>query len=183
MNLLSFKKHYGFTLIELFIVLAIAGILLASAVPALSNLSARNQQTSILNTLLSHHHLARSEAIKRNQQVLFCKSNNGLQCTPKAQWQDGWLIFPDSDRNRKLSNNERVIYIQKALNDNLTLHYRGFGSHNYIRYYSDGHSTSNGTFTLCHQYAEADAKKLIISRTGRARIDTNAAGKKEANCT
>ena len=182
MNLAPLQKYYGLTLIELLIVLALAGVLFASAIPAFSHIVARHQQTSVLYTLFSHHQLARSEAIKTNQQVLLCKSDDGEQCTPQALWHDGWLIFSDNDHNKKVSSDEQVIYIQQALNKNLTLKYRGFGSYNYILYFPDGHSSSNGTFTLCNQYAEAYAKTLIISRTGRARIDTKEPENKEPTC-
>lgn len=183
MILIPLQCSKGFSLTEILIVIAIAGILMISAIPAFSHLVARNQQTSILNTLLSHHHLARSEAVKNNQQVLLCKSNSGVLCTPEAQWHDGWIIFADTDRNKQVNGLEQVLFIQTALDKNLNLHYRGFGSRNYIRYFPDGQSSSNGTFTLCNQYAESQVKTLIISRTGRARIDAKLPENEQANCT
>lgn len=182
MNRDSLMKHQGLTLIEMLIVIAIAGTLFTLAAPGFSNLLARNQQTSVLNTLLSHHHLARSEAIKSNQPVLLCRSKDSQQCTPKAQWHDGWIIFSDTDNNKKVNNNERIIYIQPALNNNLTIQYRGFGSNKYVRYFPDGHSTSNGTFIFCNQDAEVLDKFLIISRPGRARIASKAPGNKAPKC-
>lgn len=183
MKNIQIKRLNGFTLIELIIVLAIAGILFSIALPAFTHMLAQNKQTAQLYTLFHHHQLARSEAIKSNQKVLLCKSSNGQQCTPKTKWSDGWIIFSDTDNNKKISASERVIYIQQALSVNLSLKYRGFGSHNYVRYFPDGRSSTNGTFTLCSQYGNEMAKGIIISRTGRARIAAKSAGGKALTCS
>ena len=183
MSFFSLHKDNGFTLIELLITLAIAGILFSLAVPTFSQVFAKNQQQTTLYRLFSHHQLASSEAIKTNQIVILCKSTDGNQCSKQAEWTDGWLIFADHDNNKKLDGNDRIIYTQSALNNNLSLSYRGFGSHNYVRYFPDGHTTSNGTFTLCNQQGEIYSKALIISRTGRARIDNRAPGNKALQCS
>jgi len=176
------NKKNGFTLIELIIALAISGIIMTSAIPAFSQMLAKNRQETQLFTLFSHHQLARSEAIKTNQRVTLCKSSDGRQCTPDSPWHEGWIVFSDLDHNKKINDGERVIYIQQALNRNLTLKYRGFGSSNYISYYSDGHSTTNGTFTLCSQFGDNSARSIIISRTGRARLDNKSSTKAPLNC-
>ena len=183
MKTIQIKEYHGFTLIELIIVLAISGILLGLAVPSFSQMLARNQQTAQLYTLFHHHQYARSEAIKTNSRVLLCKSSDGQQCTKESEWSDGWIIFSDRDNDKKISLNERVIHIQQALPVSLSLKYRGFGSHNYIRYYADGHSSTNGTFTLCNPMGDESAKGIIISRTGRARIDSKASGGKALTCS
>ncbi len=173
----------GFTLIEFIITLAIIGILFSTALPSLSKMLADNQQTAQLHTLYHHHQLARSEAIKGNQRVLLCKSSDGLQCTNEAQWSEGWIIFSDSNNDNKINLNESVVYIHQALSGKLSLNYRGFGSHNYVRYYPDGHSSSNGTYTLCSQSDKSSAKSLIISRTGRARLSSTTSGGEALNCS
>lgn len=183
MKIVQSKRLQGFTLIELITILAIAGVLFSTAVPELSHLLARNQQTAQLQILFAHHQLARSEAVKNNSRVIICKSYDGQQCTSMGQWSDGWIIFSDKDNNKKINDNERVTYIQTALSVNLSLKYKGFGSHNYVRYYPDGHSSSNGTFTLCSQYGDKSAKSIIISRTGRARIASQASGGKALTCS
>ncbi len=183
MKKVQIKQLQGFTLIELIIVLAIAGILLVSVVPSFSQMLAANQQTTQLYTLFHHHQLARSEAIKSNQRVLLCKSNDGRQCTSETKWSDGWIIFSDTDNNKKISNNEHVIYVQQALSANLSLKYRGFGSHHYVRYFPDGRSSTNGTFTLCNQFGDKFAKSIIISRTGRPRIASKTSGGNPLSCT
>ncbi len=183
MKTVKIKQFQGFTLIELIIVLAIGGILFSSALPAFSRLIAKNQQTAQLHTLFHHHQLARSEAIRTNLAVLLCKSNDAQHCTPKSKWSDGWIIFSDTNNNKKIDGNERVVYIQQALSVNLSLKYKGFGSHHYVRYFPAGLSSTNGTFTLCNQFGESLAKSIIISRTGRARMSSQASGGKALTCT
>lgn len=173
----------GFTSIELLLSLALASIFLTIAIPTFSKMLSQNQQLAQLYTLFSHHQLARSEAIKSNQPILLCKSSDGRQCTPKASWSDGWLIFSDTDNDKKISAGEQIIQIQQALVENLSLQYKGFGSHNYIRYFPSGRSSTNGTFTLCSQFDESKAKSFIIARSGRARIDTKTSGGKSLTCT
>ena len=182
MLLTHYRKAAGFTVIELLIVLAILGILLGIAVPGFTSLFAQSQQETTLSTLLRHHHLARSEAIKNNQIIMLCKSHDGRQCHSDSSWQDGWIIFRDSDNNKQVSLQEPIIYVQQALHNNLTIKYRGFGSHHYVRYFPNGRSTTNGTFTLCNQHSEAYKKAFIISRTGRARISQLAPGNKALQC-
>ncbi|MCW8931965.1 MAG: GspH/FimT family protein [Gammaproteobacteria bacterium] len=178
-----YKNNDGFSLIELIIVISIIGILFSSALPAFSKMLARNQQMTQLHTLFHHHQLARSEAIKSNQSVILCKSDDGQHCKSKSKWSDGWIIFSDTDNNKKINNNEMVILIQPAVSGHLSLKYRGFGSHNYVRYFPDGHSSTNGTFTLCNQMGHQYAKSIIISRTGRARLDSKASGGKSLSCS
>ncbi len=162
----------GFSLIEMLIVLAMIGILSSYALPSFNKLINSNRQSTVLLQLFSHHQLARSEAIKQNQSVILCKSDNGQLCTPSAHWQNGWIVFTDTDNNKQLSGNEPLIYSFQNHNSSLFLSYRGFGSHNYIRYYPDGRSSTNGSFILCTTQGDITARSLIISRTGRARLSS-----------
>ena len=182
MKKINYNKTRGFTLIEALIVISIAMIILTSAIPAFSQIISKNRQSALLYNLFSHHQLARSEAIKTNQRITLCKSSNQTQCTSGSQWHDGWIVFVDNNHNKIINGNERVIHIQQALDKSLTLKYRGFGSQNYISYFSSGWSTSNGTFTLCSQANDTTAESIIISRTGRARIDNKSSTGEALEC-
>jgi type IV fimbrial biogenesis protein FimT len=177
------QNKNGFTLVELVVSISIAGILITIAIPSFSHIIANTKLRSQLQILFSHHQLARSEAIKTNQRITLCKSRNATQCTPESTWTEGWIVFTDSDLDKRVNNTDRIIMVQQPITSGLTLNYRGFGSFNYISYFSDGRSTTNGTFTLCNQYGSSEAKSVIISRTGRARIDNKTASKTPLRCS
>lgn len=75
----------GFTLPELLIVMAVAGILAAIAVPSFQSLTQSQQVKNASFELFSNLSLARSEAIKRNANVTVTPAST-------ANWGQGWTI-------------------------------------------------------------------------------------------
>ena len=86
-------RQYGFTLIELMVTVAVLAIVLTVAVPSFASLVNSNRLTSQANDMLAGLILARTEAIKQNQSMIFCHSADGENCSaaPAAGWQ-GWLV-------------------------------------------------------------------------------------------
>lgn len=78
------RRMGGFTLIELIIVLMLAALVLGLALPAFSDLVLAQRVKSASFTLGSAAVFARSEAIKRNQDVAINAAAGG--------WQNGWTI-------------------------------------------------------------------------------------------
>lgn len=76
---LTTSRQTGVTLIELMIVIVIAAILLALAVPAFQDAIDRNRLKAVTDTLYGDFQFAKSEAIKRNQRIVvdFTTSNAG----------------------------------------------------------------------------------------------------------
>lgn len=90
----------GFTLIELLITITIFGILLAIAIPNLSDLINGQRVKSAVSDLHASLIFARSEAIKRNHLVGICaKTDDGNGCENSADWARGWIVFLDADGN------------------------------------------------------------------------------------
>src|SRR5690606_18361522 len=85
----------GFTIIELMVVVAIAAILAAVAIPSMTEIVRRNTQESVINDLASALAFARSEAINRGQKVSVCQSANGTSCATSGDWTAGWIVFVD----------------------------------------------------------------------------------------
>lgn len=69
-------KIRGFTLIEMMLVIAILGIILAMAIPSFSDLLARRRVDAAANEFLGAFNLAKSEAVKRNAQIYLLASKN-----------------------------------------------------------------------------------------------------------
>lgn len=105
----------GFTLVELMITLTILGILSAFALPELSKL-VRDQRVKTATTdVYASLIYARSEAIKRNQNVAVCASTNGTGCANSTNWATGWIVFVDSDANGAPATTADILRKQDAV--------------------------------------------------------------------
>ncbi|WP_417660587.1 GspH/FimT family pseudopilin [Pseudomonas sp.] len=83
----------GFTLIELMVTVAVLAIVITVAAPSFSNLLADNRASALANELQGALQLARSEAIKRRQNVTVCRSNAAQDdCADGTNWANGWLV-------------------------------------------------------------------------------------------
>jgi type IV fimbrial biogenesis protein FimT len=89
------SSDHGFTLIELMVVVAIAAILMAVAVPSFRDVTERNRVSTQVNTFVGDLQLARSEAIKRGLAVSLCASSDGGSCLDNNAWNRGWIMFVD----------------------------------------------------------------------------------------
>lgn len=93
-------RNAGFTLLELMVVLVIAGILVGVGVPAMGTFIRSARMTSAANDVMAALHYARSEAIKRRAPVTVCTSADPLDAAPVcADTSDllGWVVFVDND--------------------------------------------------------------------------------------
>lgn len=89
----------GFTMIELLIVITIAGILASLAMPSFTNLIRDTRLSTTANSILSSLTYARSEAVKRNRAVSVEK---------KGQWSSGWDVVAGGEVIRTHTNIEEL---------------------------------------------------------------------------
>jgi type IV fimbrial biogenesis protein FimT len=84
-------QSLAFTLVELLIAIAILVVLIGIAIPAYNDMTLGSKLRSQANDLAAGIVLARSEAIKRNQTVSLCASDDEATCS--GSWVDGWVVL------------------------------------------------------------------------------------------
>jgi type IV fimbrial biogenesis protein FimT len=87
----------GFTLLELMVTVAVAGVLLTLGVPSFVDVVRNNRAATNVNELTTAFSIARSESIRRGWNVSVCRSSNSASITPTCSgaWSDGWIVFRD----------------------------------------------------------------------------------------
>lgn len=179
------RRCTGHSMTETLTTLAVAGVVVSGGAPAMQNLMYEQRLTTQVNQLLGDLHMARSESIKRGTPVVLCKSSNGVACSTTADWQNGWLVFVDTDDDSTVDANEPVIRVQQALSTGVTLRFGAFGpgAGRYVTYLSTGLTEQNGTFTLCDPRDAVYAKAIIISTAGRARVSSKSSSDGPLSCS
>ena len=94
------SKSRGFTIPEIIITLGIIAIVLSTAVPSISSMIKDNRLASQLNSVVTHIHVARAEAVKRDVRVIMCRSSSPNATTPSCGgaeniWTSGYIVFAD----------------------------------------------------------------------------------------
>lgn len=119
----------GVTLVELMIVTTIVACLATVAIPAFGDLLIKSRISAATTTLQAAFLFARAEAIKRNKNVIVCRSLNSNSLTPTcasnggnvgsdAGWADGWIIFVDEDSDKKFTKRDILVQVQAAIFSN-----------------------------------------------------------------
>ena len=166
------KKYSGFTLVELMVVVAIVGLLMAFGIPAMETYIKNDRLSTQINSLVGQLAYARSESVTRRQQVGLCVSDDMTSCSGN-DWAAGWILFIDVDGDSNLSTGEEILRVKQALTGNNTL--TSTFADIYI-YDKRGFSASGtGTFSLCDDRGVANIKSISISNTGRVRQGGGAA--------
>jgi type IV fimbrial biogenesis protein FimT len=169
------QRMRGFTLVEVVIVLAISCLLLGVAVPQFRSLLRSARLTSATNDMFAGLLLARSEAVKRNARVVLCKSADGSTCMSAGGWEQGWIVFHDTNNNGLREPAEEILQRGQALSADVTV----TGNQNVSRYVSYAPSGSTklvgggfqaGTITFCEHLATGEARQIILNAVGRPRV-------------
>jgi type IV fimbrial biogenesis protein FimT len=107
----SIRASNGFTLGELMTTLAVAMILAATTIPAYTSVVQRNQISAAVNAVVAELNYARSEALKRSEQVTVCPSDDGSACI--SSWSPSSaglrLAFIDEDGDNDFSSGVDVL--------------------------------------------------------------------------
>jgi len=175
-------KQSGFTLIELLVVLAIAVIVITTAIPSFQSFIQSNRISSTVHKFVSTLNLARSEAVKRGARVTVCKSSDARTCNTSSSsgWESGWIVFVDDDGSpgTRDTATEELIRASNGLNGSISISGQE-DVQNIISYVGSGFtqtatggtlSTDKSTLVICdsHKFSSS-ARAITISTTGSVR--------------
>jgi type IV fimbrial biogenesis protein FimT len=166
----------GLSLIEMLVVVALASTLASVGIPMLRDVMRSYELASTASTLLSHMHLARTEAIRRSSRVVLCKSGDGATCASGGGWEQGWIVFRDANANARREPGESIVQYGPPVAPGLRILGNGTVG-NYISIQETGETRlaaggfQAGTLSLCHVSAlKTQARQIVISSVGRARM-------------
>ncbi len=166
----------GFTSIELMTVLSIVLILLAVGVPSFYYLIQSQRITTAANDLFSAINLTRSEAIQRGTRV-------DLMPADGTDWARGWVVFIDSNRNRKPDTEDQILFAHGPVSGSIVIRssftdssvpYLAYNASGRSRTHANSQAPQLGTISLT---LDEHVREIKLNFLGRPRVCNPAASK------
>lgn len=163
-------RQNGFTLAELIAAVAIAALLLGLAVPGFRGVLQDGQRTADVNGFVLAIQVARSEASKRGRNIVVCPTADLRRCTDFERGApSGWMVFVNEDDTYppERSALEPLLFVHEV-----EMRGRIVGNRPYFELRPPFHRSLNGTLVFCDARGPTAARAVIVSYTGRPRVDT-----------
>lgn len=167
-----FNKKSGFTLVELLVCIAVIAVISMWALPSFNALMARQELKNTQIKILQAIRVARYQAITYKAHIMICSSQD-MQACQNNQWNSGFVIFVNTNKNKQIDNNETIIHRERLNLKYGNLKWTGFGNPTGLTFHSNLGLpiSSNGTFLYCSTAQQAH-QQIIISKMAQTRITT-----------
>jgi type IV fimbrial biogenesis protein FimT len=181
------SRSRGFTLYELMMVLAIAGVMIALAMPSMGEFMANNRMTSVANDMLTAVYRARSESVKRHTQTILCFSPDFEADEPECDGDgsQGWIVFADTDADGAVSDDEEVLLRHGPIPNTIALTSTPNDNAGYVAFNNAGFARNIGLgqalrgVVMCDKRGNkatasgpeySAARAMTVSATGRPKV-------------
>lgn len=163
------RRDIGFTLWELLWTVTIGALVLGTGVPAFRSVLLDARRTADVNALVLGVQLARSEAAKRGHPVIVCKTADRVRCGgDEIAFDAGFMVYVNTDDRYppERSGAEPLLYAHSPELTGTIVSNRPFYE------FRPGRRSTNGTVVFCDRRGAPAARAVIVSYTGRPRVDT-----------
>jgi type IV fimbrial biogenesis protein FimT len=173
------KRQSGFTLVELLITLAIAGVLASIAFPNFKTTMQNGRLTTQANDLLGALVFARSQAVSTNRYVTVCSSTDQTSCSSSNAWASGWIICQEPAANVApfscsgvTSSANGLLRVHEAITGNNTL--TNTSGLKTITFKPNGalNGVSGLYFDVCDLRGPSFGRGIYVYPSGQARVST-----------
>ena len=148
----------GLSLVEMLVVLAVASILCASALPSFGELLRGHAMTAASSQWMASLQRARAEAMRRGVPVTVVAAETG-------GWNAGWTLFRDENGNRALDRDEEVLYAYGPIAETLNVKLNFAGKP--MQFHPNGRPLQSGHVLLT---LGPMRRKVIVNMLGRSRV-------------
>jgi len=163
------KNKRGFTLIELLIALLIFGVLMMVAIPNFKHMFHRFEADQTIHALYRGIQFAKSRAIKKDMMIALCGSKDQKYCDD--DWSEGFIIFTDKEQSGQLLSVKDIL-LGELFKKSGSLSWQNFRKKAYLQITPLGFTHSqNGRFIYCPNDSAIKGQALVITKTGRLRIE------------
>jgi type IV fimbrial biogenesis protein FimT len=171
-DLVGPARSRGLSLIEVSVVLTLAVIVSAFALPTWRHWLARQELANRAQTLATALERARTEAIKRGHRVNLCKSPDAATCAEEGDWSGGWIMHVDALAQGRPAEGEPPIAHDPPVAAPIRVEGNG-PVDDYVSFTPLGEprrlsgALQMGTFSLCRP--GHDEVQVVLAATGRVR--------------
>jgi type IV fimbrial biogenesis protein FimT len=148
---------------ELLIAIAVLAILTTLAVPAFTQFVQNNKLSAQANEMVAAMQYARSEALRRGEQVRVCSSSDGAACN--GNWNQGWIAMVDPG-----GDDEEVLRVWQSPDANLQFD----PADGIVDFTREGFSTAAAEqqFDMQREGCTNDsARRVLVESSGRVAAD------------
>ena len=165
----SHHAHRGVTLLELLLCLGLLALLAGLAAPGFqASLRASAVRAATFEVAVGVQR-TRADSILSARPGLLCPADSAGNCLAAGSRASGWRAFLEDGP-------ARVQLGGQGLPRGITL----LATRSPIRFWPASFAASAGTLTICDERGIAPARAIVISATGRARLEQAAPGACEA---
>jgi type IV fimbrial biogenesis protein FimT len=174
------SKSRGFTIPEIIITLGIIAIVLSTAVPSISSMVKDNRLATQLNSVVTHIHMARAEAAKRDVRVIMCRTSSPNAITPSCNgtqkvWTQGYIVFADDGNysNNWYDNGTDTLLIRGQAAASGVLMRTSWSWNKNLEFNPDGSTNESGAIafmSLCDDRGTDNGRQIQVAPNGMPRM-------------